>query len=191
MSQPAAHLRNHQSKAILLTCTLLAFHTLLTGCAGLGRTTPESPPSYSFTVNGEGNNIQMAYETAVVIFSIESPSGIGSAKVELLEGSAPEKAVVILNLKGLENFHLTYAGREQTVSFSSSPPHQVTQSIKSDMGEQQLDPGSPQWLDAEIVSEETAPGIPLEAGYFSIGLPSDMFADGNKTFSFEWVDFFR
>jgi hypothetical protein len=171
---------------------LLAFSVfLLVGCVSFQSVSKETPPIFRFSPSGDGNTLQLTSDSDAIIINIFSESGIGSAEAELLEGRPPDDVTLRLHLKGLESFHLRVANQEQTVSFSSGATPQLTQSLSSAGVEQPLDPANPDWLEASIVAENPLPGIPLENGYFSISMPADLFKDGNKTFSIDWVDFYR
>jgi hypothetical protein len=54
-----------------------------------------------------------------------------------------------------------------------------------------IEPGDPFWLDIQIVSDQAAPHIPLDQGYFEITLPKGFLDEGRRAFSIGWIDFYR
>jgi hypothetical protein len=91
----------------------------------------------------------------------------------MVSGKLPEKIVLRLHTKGLEEFRLLRDGSE-IIAHVSSGDGGVTQSLRSrDGDERPITFASPRWLDVRIVSDRVAPRIPLEQGHFEIALPKD------------------
>lgn len=169
---------------------VLAISLLASGRAGA----QESP---MFQVKAEGDDVKTAIsvEANVVRLDIRSRSGIGQATFERVSGSLPEKIVVRLYLKGLEEFRLLHdlsrEGAEVIVRVSSSDGS-VTQSLCSrGDDEQPITSASSRWLGVRIVSDQTTQRIPLNQGHFEITLPKDFLREGSHSFSIRWIDFYR
>ena len=46
-------------------------------------------------------------------------------------------------------------------------------------------------MEIEIVSDREEEVIPLEDGYFEIGLPKEILQKAGSSFRVEWIDFYR
>jgi hypothetical protein len=148
-------------------------------------------PVFQIKAEGEGANVAISIQDKTAVFDIRSRSGIGSATIEHVSGSAPEKIVVRLRVKGLEEFRFSQGKAEITARVSSGDGG-VTQSLRSRDGvEQPITSTNPSWLNLRIVSDQAAPRIPLEQGHFEITLPKDVLGKGRRSFSIRWIDFYR
>ncbi len=172
--------------------SLLAACLLLAGCA-TPPGAPETPmPLVTASAEGDGNEVAVSIEGESVIVDVNSQSGIGSATVELASETIPESIVVRLHLKGLEEFRLSRGRTTITAFVSSGDSQSVTQSVFSPgQDERSIAPGDLFWLEVKIVSDQAAPHIPLDQGHFEIVLPKDFFREGGRSFSFQWIDFYR
>lgn len=165
--------------------TLFLFFTLcfLVAC-GTGT------PSFSITPDKADDTITYEWANNTATFDITSPGGIGGARIVRTGGSAPNKIVLQLRLKGLESLKFRYADNEVTVSVPSSGTHAVIESARLNGGaETELAPANEYWMPTEIVSVSET--IPLVDGYFRVELPPAFYASGANEFSLEWIDFFR
>lgn len=172
--------------SLLLACILI------TSCAVPPRTPEVAPPAFTFTTEGEGNELTVSIEDKVAIIDVHSPRGIGSAEVDLVAGAFPESLVLRMHTKGLEKFTLSYNETKITASVSSSDSRVVMQSLASpEGGESPIGLGSPSWLEISIVSDQATPEIPLTQGYFEITLPEGLSTEADRSFSIQWIDFYR
>ena len=179
-------MRTHFALSLLLAGSLTA------GCAApLGA--PETPaPVIRVTAEGDGNKLTVSSEAETAIIDVQSQSGIGFATIELVSGVFPENILLRLHVKGLEEFQLTYGGTVISASVSSRDSGSVIQSVASpEEGERPITPDSPSWLDIAIVSDPATPRIPLDQGYFEITLPKGLLSAGDRSFSIQWIDFYR
>ena len=134
----------------------------------------------------------VSMEGEIVIIEVQSQSGIGSATIELVSGEFPENILLRLHVQGLEELRLSYSGTAITASVSSRDGRNVVQSLVTpDEGERSITPDSPSWLDIALVSEQSTPNIPLDQGYFEITLPEGLLTEADRSFSIQWVDFYR
>jgi len=179
-------MRTHCALSLLLVCILMA------GCAA-PHVVPETPtPVFTVAAEGDGNELTVSVEGETVLVDVQSQSGIGSATIELVSGTFPPNIVLRLHMKGMEEFRLSYSGTVITASVSSSDNRSVFQSASSpDEGERPITPDSPSWLDIAIVSDPATPHIPLDQGYFEITLPEGLLTEADRSFSIQWVDFYR
>lgn len=137
------------------------------------------PPQFNAATDKD-NQLSWSIEDETAVIDIQSPGGIGRADIELLSGSYPLQITLRLRIKNLEGFKLTYG--KTTVSASSSGTSEtVTESlIESDGSERAITLLSPWWMD-----------IRPEQGYLEITLPRALTQEKPKSFSFQWVDFYR
>jgi len=173
-----------------LAVGLLAALSLVSGCTSPRRS---DPPVFSLHPESEGGNeLSATVQDETALIYVQSLSGIGSAWVELVGGAFPEKMVLRLKLRGLEQFRLAYGDMVILASVSSANGGSVQQSIRTAEGDEQPHAsGSPYWMDIQIVADQGASHIPLDQGYFEITLPEDFIREGPRTFYFQWIDFYR
>ncbi|MBM3125731.1 MAG: hypothetical protein FJZ87_11785 [Chloroflexi bacterium] len=156
---------------------------LLGACAVSPGRAGASAPEFNVTASKAEDIITISDEEGTTVIDVESPFGIGSARIDLLSGSLPEKMIARLHLMGLEEFRLAYADR---VIFASAASGAVTevggQRIQDSGMEQPIAPGHPLWLEVQFVS---APG------YFEIAFPEEFSQRAGESFEIQWVDFFR
>ncbi len=155
--------------------------------------TPEAQVSrFALAADGDGGELTVSAQGETTLIDLRSQSGIGSATVELVSGEPPQNIVLRLHLQGLEQFRLLYDGTVVTASVSGNDIGNLVESATlSEGGERPITPGSPLWLDIQIVSSQAAPQTPLDQRHFEIRLPKDLLHDGRRSFSIRWIDFFR
>jgi hypothetical protein len=168
----------------------LSLCMLLAACA----TAPQNqePPLVRATAVGDGNSVEVTVTGRDVALDVWSNRGIGTATVELVGGAAPAALELRLNLRALEELRIEHGKGATVISLASGPGHAISQRrIEPDGSEQAIDPSSPAWLAIRIVAAEPDPPFPLSEGHIAITLPPELIAGGARTFSFQWIDFFR
>jgi hypothetical protein len=168
---------------------LLSF--LLVSCAGGAVNAQSGEPIFTVTTQNKDDRVSFQNLNAQTVIDVYSPTGIGSATLKLQSGSMPEKIVLRLHLRGLEELRLTSAQTSITVSVSNSDPSQVRQRILAASSDTPLTPDHPLWMEIEIVTEQAEKKIPLEEGYFEVTLPQEFVQKAGNTFEIEWIDFYR
>jgi len=148
-----------------------------------------------FTVTAQKNEddqINIQHEKGISIIDIDSPRGIGSAQFNLESGRMPERMVLHLHLKGLEELRLISNGATIAASASSSNMFNVTdQKVIASGNEYFLTPIDPLWMKIEIISDQADKKIPLEEGYFEIRVPKEFIESAGNSFEIQWIDFYR
>ncbi len=147
------------------------------------------------TTDKADNQVQTRVENGKLVVDVFSPSGIGSADVELTGAQRPATIVIRLHLKGLEGLTFTYPNATVQVAVASSGDHTVSQQanvVALPSPARAIDSASPYWLAVRLVGKDGAPGkVPLQDGYVEVTPPQD-FRQGNyQGFSLEWIDFYR
>lgn len=152
---------------------------------------------FKVTPKKEADQIEVSLENREAIFDIFSPGGIGGAEVKLVSGTLPEKILLRLHLKGLEEFHLTADDKTLLAAVSSHGNNAVQESISAanndNDGWRTIDPDNPYWMDIHIVDPEAkpVPKIPLKDGYFEVAVPKYFIKKKISAFSIDWIDFYR
>lgn len=152
-----------------------------------------SSPAYRATPGKADARVAVQTAPGQAVFSVHSPSGIGSAEVEQVSGPTPTRLLLRFYLRGLEELRFTYPTAEVRVSVSSSSPYQVTESVTVDGDAQPITPASPYWMDVHLVAADGSQGtIPLKAGgYVEVVTPPHFLDSAPRHFSMAWIDFFR
>jgi len=141
--------------------------------------TGNRPPQINVAAD-QDNQLSLSVEDETTVIDVQSPGGIGKADIELLSGSYPEQIILRLHIKSLEGFKLTY-GKTTVSAASSGTSDTVTESlIESDGSERAITSASPWWMEIRPKQE-----------YLEITLPRALTQEKPKSFSFEWVDFYR
>jgi hypothetical protein len=162
---------------------------LLVSCASAPANAQPAEPAFTVITKNPDDQVDIQFENGRALIDIQSPTGIGSAALELESGSMPGSMTLRLHLKGLEEFRLTSAQDRISASISSREVSS-NETILSSGTESPLQPGHPLWMEIEIISE-TGTKIPLEEGYFEVTVPPDFLQNVGRTFQIEWVDFYR
>ncbi len=160
-------------------------------CPVISASSVAQSPRVTFTVEGEGNSVTVSDDGKTVILDVFSRKGIGQATIKDVSRMSPEKVVVRMRLKAMEEFRLSY-DEMAILAHVSSGDGDITQSLRSpDGNERRITPNSPYWMGIRIVSDKTSPRIPLDEGHFEITLPKDVIGKGRQAFSIRWVDYHR
>lgn len=171
--------------------TLVVALVCLSGCDTVHR-----PPRIQASTDDAGLGSAVGVEASGTVIRVMSRSGMGSAQVRLVSGAWPEKLVIQLELKGLEEFRFSYDSVTISASVSSHGMNEVSEALSMDAetsGMIPLLPASPYWMDVTIVSAAGAANerIPLGEGYFSVKVPSAFLRSEAEAFTIAWIDFYR
>ena len=177
---------------ILIVHTIL-LNLFLVSCASQPANAQSGDrPVFSFSLKNQDDQIEIQHENGVTTIDILSPRGIGSAQLKLESGSMPERTVLRLYFKGLEEVRLISDQATIAASASSSDVFNVTdQRVRSLGNEYSLTPIDPLWMKIEIVSDHSDKNIPLEDGYFEIAVPKEFIRSAGNSFEIQWIDFYR
>lgn len=130
------------------------------------------------------------------VIDVRSESGIGGLRAELTEGEWPEEVVIRLHLKGLERLEVGFSEYMVITSVSSTdepaplPTVYTISAFNEAKTMTQADSGY--YPTIQIVPEEgSQPAIPLQNGYFQIGMPRNFYQGDVEAFTLQWIDFYR
>lgn len=177
----------------LVVHTIL-FSLLLISCASRPANAQSGDePVYTVTAQkNQDDQINIYYENGTTVIDIHSPRGIGSAQLKLESGPMPERMVLRLHLKGLEELRLVSNQTIIVASASSSEAFKVAnQNVITSVNEYSITPIDPLWVEIEVVSDQTIKKIPLEEGYFEITVPKEFIQASGNSFEIQWIDFYR
>ena len=149
-------------------------------------------PVLNVTTKNQDDQIDIQHENNITTVDIHSPTGIGSATLQLESGEMPEKVILRLHLTGLEQFKLVSGQTTLTASGSSSEGFSITgQSVLAAGNEYVITPIDPLWTKVEIVSSQGSKKLPLDEGYFEITVPTEFIRSAGNSFEIQWINFFR
>lgn len=147
---------------------------------------------FTVTTKNPDDQIDIKNEKVITTVDVYSPTGIGSAQFALESGSMPERMVLRLHLKGLEELRLVSDQTTIAASASSSNLFRVSdQRVISSGNEYSITPIDPLWMQIEIVSGQAIETIPLKDGYFEITISNEFIQNSGDSFEIQWIDFYR
>ena len=160
---------------------------------GLGGTADAEAPKFNVKTRKMANTVQAQADDGKVVFSVKSPSGIGSATIERVDKNWPEAVALKLHLKGLESLTVSNGKVKLHVAVSSQDGKLRVRLWKDDKEAEQLDQKSPYWMDIRIIGADGKPAqeLPLKDGHFAMILPKAFLKGSPKSLSVQWIDFFR
>jgi len=125
------------------------------------------------------------------IFSVRSPSGIGSATID--RDSWPDRLSLRLYLRGLEGLTISNGSLTLKVSVLSHSGNRRLLRVVNNGQEHVPEKGSRYWTEIKTFDANGKPvqGLPGEGGYFEMILPQALFKEGPKTLTIDWIDFYR
>jgi hypothetical protein len=162
---------------------------VLSACA-VSAQPPE--PVFRATLKNEADQVAFENQDGTTFVDIQSPSGIGSARLDLQSGTMPEKIIVNLHLAGLEEFRLS--SEKITIAASFSSEGVITgnsQRIVSSDKETPITPNHPYWLNIRRVTDQLTPKIPPGGEYFEVEVPKQLLDELGNSFEILWIDFYR
>ncbi len=163
----------------------LALVSLGTTCAA------DDPTPFKITTKRSDDRVEVKSENDKVVFDVRSPFGISSATIERTTEQWPEKVLILLRLKGLENFKLSTGNLKLEASVSS--PNGDARLWKDGKEDPPLDSKNPYWMGIKVMGSDGKPTKvnPLKDGYFEMQLPKKFLEGNPKSFKLEWIDFYR
>ncbi len=146
---------------------------------------------FKITTKRSNDQVEVHIKDDKGVFVIRSPFGISKAIVERSGERWPEKVLIQLKLKGLENFKLSTDKLKLEASISS---HDGSVRLwKAGEEDTLLDSKSPYWMEIKALDKHGQPTkvIPLKDGCFEMQLPRKLVEENPKSFIVEWIDFYR
>jgi hypothetical protein len=146
---------------------------------------------FKITTKRDNDRVEVKAEKDKTVFLVHSPFGISNAVIERTGENWPDKVMLRLHLKGLENFRLTTEKVKLEASVSSQDGK--VRLWKDGKEDARLDAKSPHWMEIRMVGSDGKPGkaIPLKDGYFEMALPKACFEGNPKSITVNWIDFYR
>ena len=141
-------------------------------------------PKFNFDYRKKGphgtpNSIEATVGDSVVVFDVKSGPGIGSGKIQLVEGNWPEEVFVRLHLAGLEGFKVSN-GKTILKGFHMSNKSNGTR--KEELTIRMLD------LEGNPVKGKY---LLKSKGYYEVSIPPSLLTPEVKELEINWVDFYR
>ncbi|MGE4550136.1 MAG: alkaline phosphatase D family protein, partial [Opitutales bacterium] len=146
-----------------------------------GSTDPGELPKFNFDYRKKGphgspNRIEATVTKSSVVLDVKSGFGIGSGKIQLVEGNWPKKVVVRLHLTGLEGFSVSNGKKSMS---------------RHDLNVRMLDlKGNP--VKGRYLLESLGPNKSKRIeGYYEVTIPASLLLGEVKELQISWVDFYR
>jgi hypothetical protein len=165
---------------------IVAVTILSVGCASA----VEEPP-FKITTKRDNDKVEVTVEKDKAVISVRSPFGISQAVIERTGEKWPDKVILRLHLKGLENLKVTNG--KVTLEAEVSSQNGKLRQWKDGKENSPLDAESPYWMQIRLVGKDGKPvkAIPLNDGYFEIKLPKAVFEGNPPSITVNWIDFYR
>ena len=154
-------------------------------------TATEMRLSAQATVKKPEDRITEVINDGGTIFSVQSPSGIGSATIH--QASWPGHMRLRLHLRGLEGLTISNASVTVKASVLSHSGNRRLLRVVNNGQEQVTEEGSRYWTEIKALDAKGKPvqGLPEEGGYFEMVLPQVLFETNPKSLTIDWIDFYR
>ena len=173
---------------LIFPCAFLVC-LLLSACA---ESTASLEPVFLTTLKNETDRVTVENQEAMTVIDIQSPSGIGSLRLDLESGTLPEKILLRLHLAGLEEFRLSSEKISLLASISNGGGLTDThQRIVSPGVETPITPNHPYWLNIRRVPDEMNPNMSPGGEYFEVELSKQILDELGNSFEVLWIDFYR
>ncbi len=151
----------------------------------------DDTPQFKITTKRSDDRVEVKSENDKVVFNVRSPMGISSVNIERTTEQWPEKVLIQLRLKGLENFKVSTEKLKLEASVSSQTGDvRLWKDGKEDVP---LNSKSLYWMELRIVDGDGQPTkvIPLKDGYIEMQLPKMLIEGNPKSIKLDWIDFYR
>ncbi|TWU49338.1 hypothetical protein [Rubripirellula reticaptiva] len=148
-------------------------------------------PPFKIKTKRDDDKVEVKVEEGKAVFSVRSPFGISQATIERSGDNWPTTVMLRLHLKGLEKFKVTHG--TITLEASVSSQDVKVRLWKDGIEDSPLDLKHPYWMEIRMVGKDGKPvkTIPLKDGYFEMQLPKALLEDNPKSFTLNWIDFYR
>ena len=149
--------------------------------------------AFEATTKNKEDQVKIQAEGGKVIFSISSPSGIGSAAIRRGTGKWPAAVALRLRLRGLESLRITNGKATVGASVTSVADPTVRCHRIEDGKEKPVGRHSPLWIDVKMLDTRGAAKneIPPEGGSFEVTVPKALFQGQPSLLTVNWIDFDR
>jgi len=128
------------------------------------------------------NRISVVSDPFRVVLEVESPTGIGRARLTpAVAGRWPERIVLRLRLAALEAFNVDSGSAKIHTEFQNNPPFEQVSTL-SITGERRIGASNPYWIFARRQRGENL---------FELTLPAALLKDTPAALDIQWVDYFR
>ena len=171
---------------------LLLILLTATACTTTIVSSESSNPIAFETVTNNENRIEIETpDEKTAVFDILSPTGIGEATITRTDGEWPEIIMLRFHLNGLENLDFAYTDININVAISSMGDNEIRQAVTQVETTEPLTTSSDFWMPILISPTKGEATVPLEAGTIDVRVPAAFFDRDPKSFTINWIDFYR
>lgn len=151
----------------------------------------DDTPLFKITMKRSDDRVEVKSENDKVVFIVRSLFGISSVNIERTTELWPDKVLIQLRLKGLENFKVSTEKLKLEMSVSSQTGD--VRLWKDGKEDAPLKSKSLYWMELRIVDGDGQPTkvIPLKTGYIEMQLPKILNEGNPKSIKLDWIDFYR
>ncbi len=149
--------------------------------------------AYQITAKRPADRVSVQSGDQRVVFTVESPSGIGQAEIVRRDRAWPPSVTIHLALRGLEQFRVKAGDTELGVSVSSHDQGRRVRVWKAADERAALADDDPLLPQVRLLDKEGKPTDkgPPEIAAIEIVLPAALLKSQPKTIEFSWIDFYR
>ena len=169
----------------------LAIIAVMAAVLSTGCTNTVNKPQFKIITKRDNDKVEVKVQKGTTVFLVHSPFGISQTVIERTDGNWPDKVMLRLHLKGLENFKISNG--KITIEAAVSSQDGNVRIWKDGKEDSPLDAKSSYWTEIRMFSDDgkQATAIPLKDGYFEIQLPTALFEDNPQSLTVNWIDFYR
>jgi hypothetical protein len=171
----------------------LSMAAIVCGATYLAVAADSARTGFKITTKRATDRVDVIGEADRAVFSIHSPFGISQAVIARADGTWPREVVVRLHLEGLSHLRVTNGQVVLEAAMASDDDTQRVRLWKDGKEDLPLNSRSDLWMEIRVMGQDGKPArhIPLRGGYFEMELPRALFADGPKSITIQWIDFYR
>jgi hypothetical protein len=144
---------------------------------------------YQLTTGHDDTGVKVSLVDQALVLDITSPRGIDHLHVRREKAAWPDKLVVRLRLKGLEQFVI--AADAKSFAWSVPSHGEPNSRMMRFVAKEELPVAieDPCFAAIRIVAKNHA--IPLNDGYFELTFPTKCLDGNPEQIKFRWIDFYR
>ncbi|EMI58029.1 hypothetical protein [Rhodopirellula sallentina] len=170
----------------------LCFLIVPTACCPVVGAADVVPPTFDITLRNSDDSARVTQDDSSVVLSLQSPRGIGNAKVRRRDPAWPQRMTVRLHLRGMEKLQLSNGTLTLHASVSSNGS---IRSWQHGDEKERLDAKSPYWMNIKRAEHEhtdkTQPSKTITVPIFEFTVPPALIAESPEELTISWIDFYR
>jgi hypothetical protein len=153
----------------------------------------DAQSAFNITTKKSEDRVVVSAAEDRTIFTVTSPSGIGSATIAPKDGTWPKSVTLRLRLSGLESLSIASDKTTWAAEVSSHGDGKAMLRLIEDGKEKPVEKDKPYWTEIKIIDSQgkAAKQMPLKDGYFELIVPAELLQGRPKSLAISWIDFYR